>query len=177
MIDTIPTIKAVIGLGNPGKKYDRTRHNIGFMVLDTLVESHGASWVEKPLMHTASITLNDCQIQLVKPQTFMNNSGEVVPHLAKQGIKAENMLVVHDELEIPFGQVKVRSGGSARGHNGLKSIIAACGEHFYRLRCGIGRPVDKNDVPDYVLAPFIEKPQEIDAFIHRIITILESLVV
>lgn len=95
----------------------------------------------------------------------MNDSGRVIPALLKQGIKAENILVVHDELEIPFGSVKLKLGGSHRGHNGLRSIIGVCGENFRRIRCGIGRPANKEDVPDYVLKPFSESEQQVEQMI------------
>lgn len=176
MTQHLSSIKAIIGLGNPGKKYEKTRHNIGFLVVDALADAYGASWNEKPLMHTAQITINTVPVLLIKPQTFMNNSGEVIPQLTKQGIKAENILVVHDELEIPFGQIKTRSAGSARGHNGLKSIIAACGDEFHRLRLGIGRPDDKNDVPEYVLAPFSEQSHELAAFIDQSVAAIVKLI-
>lgn len=170
-----PQLKAIIGLGNPGRKFEKTRHNIGFMVLDEYAKQHNARWQEKPLMHIATISLADKEVFLIKPQTFMNNSGEIVPFLAKQGIKPENMLVVHDELEIPFGQVKLRQGGSARGHNGLKSLIAHCGDNFLRLRCGIGRPVDKLDVPDYVLAPFEESQAAVDQMVSLALKLIDTL--
>src|SRR5579872_2341140 len=98
-------IKAIIGLGNPGKQFHYTRHNIGFLVLDTLAESEHATWKEKENQEIAEIHVNGQKIILIKPQTFMNNSGKVIPSLLKQGIKAENILVVHDELEKPFGKI------------------------------------------------------------------------
>lgn len=155
-------IKAIIGLGNPGAKYKNTRHNIGFKVLDALAEQQGSAWQEKPLMEVAQIQLNNQMVLLIKPQTFMNSSGQVIPLLQKKGIEAENILVVHDELEKPFGTVVTRQGGSHRGHNGLRSIISFCGPDFWRVRVGIGRPDDAKDVPDYVLSPFEESTAAID---------------
>lgn len=160
-------IKAVIGLGNIGPKYERTRHNIGFMVLDALAEAYGLSWQHKDCAEIAVGMIADKKITLVKPQTFMNSSGKVIPLLTKQGIRSENMLVVHDELEKPFGSVAIRFGGSARGHNGLRSIIEQGGADFYRVRCGIGRPDRKEDVGDYVLSPFSEPAAELATFIDR----------
>src|SRR6476659_10776791 len=107
-------LKAVIGLGNPGKKYEYNRHNIGFLVVDALCDRYNGVWQEHALMHTATVRIEDKQIILVKPQTFMNSSGQIMPALRKQGIGADNIIVVHDELEVAFGIVKTRTGGSAR---------------------------------------------------------------
>jgi PTH1 family peptidyl-tRNA hydrolase len=169
-------IKAIIGLGNPGPRYYYTRHNIGFRVLDALADSHHLSWQTKNNMEVAMLPLNGKQILLIKPQTFMNDSGKVIPALLKQGIKPENILVVHDELEQPFGAVKMRFGGSARGHNGLKSIIVACGDQFARIRFGISRPLVKEDVPAYVLEKFTEIPVEIDAKIAEAVQMIEQII-
>jgi PTH1 family peptidyl-tRNA hydrolase len=95
----------------------------------------------------------------------MNNSGMIVPFLQKKGIKAENILVVHDELELPFGAIKMKIGGSAKGHNGLKSLIEHCGPEFARLRFGIGRPEHRESVPDYVLEDFSEDEGEVERLI------------
>lgn len=169
------SLKAIIGLGNPGPTYYYTRHNIGFRILDALAQTHHTSWHAKDTMELATLT-NGHKILLIKPQTFMNNSAKVAPFLLKQGIKAENILVVHDELEQPFGSIKIRVGGSARGHNGLKSIIAACGDQFIRLRFGIGRPVNKEEVPDYVLAPFKENAAEIEALIDQAVQLIDNVI-
>lgn len=168
-------IRVIIGLGNPGKKFENTRHNIGFKIVDALADRYHASWQEKQSMHIAMITIGGKQVYLVKPQTFMNSSGQVIPFFTKQGIKAENILVVHDELEIPFGQIKFRIGGSARGHNGLKSIIAACGDGFCRVRFGIDRPAEKAEVPDYVLKPFTEPQENIARAIEAATTTIVAL--
>lgn len=167
-------IKAIIGLGNPGPNYYYTRHNIGFRVLDALAESYGLSWQTKDHAEHATMLKDGKKIILIKPQTFMNSSGKVIPGLLKQGIKAENILVIHDELEQPFGALKMRVGGSARGHNGLKSIIAACGDQFARLRFGIGRPALKDDVPDYVLEKFSESTSEIDRLIQQAVQVVDE---
>lgn len=170
-----PEIKAIIGLGNPGKQYARNRHNIGFIILDALAEKHGAQWHTKPLMESASINRNGHQVLLIKPQTFMNSSGQVVPFLSKQGIKPENILVVHDELELPFGQIKTKQGGSAKGHNGLKSIIQVCGDLFYRLRFGIGRPEMREQVPAYVLQDFAQSMPEVAELVDKALMLIEDM--
>lgn len=167
-------IKAIIGLGNPGHQYRNNRHNIGFKVLDVLAERHNASWTEKPLMYSAEIQLNNQKVILVKPQTFMNSSGQVISFLQKKGINAENIMVVHDELEKPFGSIAIRQGGSHRGHNGLRSIIAACGQNFWRIRFGVGRPENKDDVADYVLSNFTESPSEIERLIDETLVFIED---
>lgn len=170
-------IKVIIGLGNPGKQYQRTRHNIGFLVLDALADTHGGLWQTKGEKEVAEIGLGDEKVVLVKPQTFMNSSGKVIPSLLKQGLKAENVLVVHDELEKAFGVVDVKNGGSHRGHNGLRSIIEFCGANFARLRCGIGRPEHKEDVPGYVLSNFSEKADDVALMIEKAVLTIEQMVV
>lgn len=169
-------IKAIIGLGNPGPKYYHTRHNIGFRILDAFADAHQLSWQSKDTMEIAAFNTGDKKVLLIKPQTFMNDSGKVIPGLLKQGIKPENILVIHDELEQPFGKIQIRMGGSARGHNGLKSIIAACGDQFARMRFGIARPAIKEDVPEYVLERFKENPAELDQLIHKAVAEIDKLI-
>lgn len=168
-------IKAIIGLGNPGPPYFYTRHNIGFRAIDALADAYHAAWQKKDNAEIATIQVGDKKIILIKPQTYMNDSGKVIPNLLKQGIKAENILVLHDELEQPFGKIQVRMGGSARGHNGLKSIIGVCGDQFARMRIGISRPANKEDVPDYVLQKFKEPAAEIEQILHSAVTQIEQL--
>ena len=159
-------ITVIIGLGNPGQSYYYQRHSIGFRVLDALAQRYHASWSKKGKIELAQVEIEGKNILLVKPQTYMNSSGDSIS-LLPQGIKPEHILVVHDELELPCGKRAVRLGGSARGHNGLKSIIARIGSDFYRLRFGIGRPEDREDVPDYVLKPFDKKSDEINILIEQ----------
>ncbi len=168
-------IKVIIGLGNPGTKYYATRHNIGFRVVDALVESYAGQWRIKGDAEIALITLNDKQVQVVKPQTFMNDSGRVVSALLKTVHGVENILVVHDELEKAFGTVTLKVGGSHKGHNGLRSIIGVSGPDFVRLRCGIGRPDDKNSVPDYVLSTFNEGTNQVHDMISNAVIEIEKL--
>ncbi|HLC06650.1 MAG TPA: aminoacyl-tRNA hydrolase [Candidatus Babeliales bacterium] len=167
-------IKVIIGLGNPGTKYHNNRHNIGFLVLDALADKYNASWQTKADKEIADVEINGHKITLIKPQTFMNSSGKIIPSLSKQGIKAENILVVHDELEKPFGKVETRTGGSHRGHNGLRSIMEACGADFHRLRVGIGRPENKEDVPNYVLSNF-SKTEVVEPIIDTAVDMIEAL--
>lgn len=173
----IEDIRAVIGLGNPGKKFESNRHNVGFRVIDALAEKHHVPWRKRENMELAELSLQGHHLLLIKPQTFMNNSGAVAPFLTKQGIKAENILVVHDELELPFGQMKCKKGGSHKGHNGLRSIIAACGADFVRLRFGIGRPENRDDVPDYVLKDFSEPHQIVEELIAKAVKMIETNII
>ncbi|MDR3646767.1 MAG: aminoacyl-tRNA hydrolase [Candidatus Babeliales bacterium] len=168
-------IKAIIGLGNPGPKFHLTRHNIGFLVLDELAEKYNASFQASNNLEKAEIQVNGKNIILIKPQTFMNNSGQVIGYLQKKGIKPEETIVVHDELEVAFGKIKYVFSGGARGHNGLRSIIATWGADFNRLRVGIGRPENKEDVPDYVLSNFSEPKQDLNSVIKESVNELEKL--
>lgn len=168
-------IKAIIGLGNPGPKFDKTRHNIGFRVIDQLALRYNAQWRTKDAMELAELQIHGKPVLLVKPQTFMNSSGEVLPFLTKKGINAENLLVVHDELELPFGSIKLKTGGSAKGHNGLKSIISYIGDAFHRIRFGIDRPANREVVPNYVLSKFTETEDVLLTVIEEAVDLIEDL--
>ena len=168
-------IKAIIGLGNPGARFDNTRHNIGFAVVDELARNHSGSWRMKDNMELAEIRLGESGVLLIKPQTFMNNSGQVIPFLNKKGIVPENILVVHDELELPFGQIKFKEGGSHKGHNGLRSLIDAGAQECKRLRIGIGRPTNKDEVSDYVLMRFAQPHDQVQAEIDKAVQMIEQL--
>ena len=156
-------IRAIIGLGNPGGQFYRNRHNIGFRVLDALALAQNASWRETNNMLLATIRPEGVEqdVYLIKPQTYMNSSGLVMPWLTKKGIKAEEILVVHDELEKKFTQLVLKLGGSHKGHNGLKSIIGSVGPLFWRLKFGIDRPGDREHVPNYVLANFPPEQEQV----------------
>ncbi len=161
---SLTPIKAIIGLGNPGQQYAKNRHNIGFRIIDELVTQAGTSWRTTGNMMVAEGQLSTVDgllsIIFIKPQTYMNNSGQVTQFLQKKGIKPEQILIIHDELEKSFGATQIRLGGSARGHNGLKSLIGTMGEGFWRLRFGIGRPTDKAEVPNYVLTNFNREEED-----------------
>lgn len=167
-------IKAIIGLGNPGPQFLNTRHNVGFAVLDALADQYGASWNKKENMLLAEVTIEEQPLLLIKPQTFMNNSGQVVPYLNKKGIKPEEILVVHDEIELPFGKVTLKEGGSARGHNGLRSLIASMSDAFKRIRVGVDRPAEPAQVPDYVLGRFKESPEQVQESINKAIKLIKE---
>jgi len=165
-------IKAIIGLGNPGPAYSKTRHNIGFLIVDALADRYKGNWQLKNNIETCCISIRDKKILLVKPMTFMNNSGQILSTLSKFGIEQDNILVAHDELELPFGNIKLKFDGSPKGHNGLKSIIAHGGSKFLRLCFGIDRPIDRNEVPDYVLAKFSESQDQLDGQIEKSINLI-----
>lgn len=169
-------VKAIIGLGNPGPKFYSTRHNIGFQVVDALANQYGGSWSSKDNHEETVIRIGDIPLVLIKPMTFMNDSGKVMPYLQKKGIKTEEVIVVHDELEKPFGRVSYRFDGSARGHNGLRSIIGVVGKEFGRIRMGIGRPENREEVGDFVLQPFSEKQEDVDAMIALALDLIEDQV-
>lgn len=151
-------IKAIIGLGNPGAKYKRTRHNIGFQVLDAMADKYNSLFREKDNFEIAKVSINSSEkeqtVLLIKPQTFMNNSGQIGLYLKHKNIAPHEILVIHDDLELDFGKLAFKLGGSAKGHNGLRSIIANIGADFWRLRVGISRPEDKSQVAIYVLQDF-----------------------
>jgi peptidyl-tRNA hydrolase, PTH1 family len=172
---TTPQWRVIMGLGNPGKQYSTTRHNIGFVIVDTLAEKYHGHWQSKYDALVCTIAIDGHPLTLVKPQTFMNSSGTVIKHVIKQPHNSAELLVVHDELELPFGTIKFKNGGSHKGHNGLKSIIESYGPDFDRLRFGIGRPADQSEVPEYVLSPFTtaQKP-ELPAVIDHAIRLIEA---
>lgn len=148
-------IKLIVGLGNPGQEYEQTRHNAGFWFIDQLAWQEKASLKneKKYFGDVARITLNKHELWLLKPDTFMNLSGKAVAALAQfYKIQPDEILVIHDELDIPCGHIRFKQGGGNGGHNGLKDIQAKLGNaNFYRLRIGIGHPGDKNLVSAFVL--------------------------
>lgn len=150
-------MKMVIGLGNPGKQYENTRHNIGFQVIDELANQLGAPSMQSKFngMYTV-IHRPEGKVILVKPLTFMNLSGECVrPLMDYYDIDVEDILVLYDDLDFPPGELKLRQKGSAGGHNGMKSLIAHLGtDQFKRVRLGIGRPTNGMKIADYVLSNF-----------------------
>jgi len=150
-------IKLVLGLGNPGERYKNTRHNVGFMVIDKILEDYKSVKMEEEcLSHVYRIKILGRSVMLAKPQTYMNNSGLAVFNFMEEyDIKPSEMLVIYDDLDLPLGITRLRLKGSSGGHKGMESIIREIKtEEFPRLRIGIGRPKDKKDVTQYVLSPF-----------------------
>lgn len=164
-------MKMIVGLGNPGKKYENTRHNIGFQVIDELAER-----LDTPTMQSkfngmyAVIHRPEGKVMLVKPLTYMNLSGECVrPLMDYYDIDVEDVLVLYDDLDFAPGAMKLREKGSAGGHNGMKSLIAHLGtDQFKRVRLGIGRPTNGMKIVDYVLADFTnEESSDIQKMIEN----------
>lgn len=160
-------IRLIVGLGNPGTEYEHTRHNIGFDFVDELARIWKISLKEEKKFfgQVAKVNLPENEIWLLKPSTYMNKSGTSVQSIAKFfKISPEEILVIHDELDIPCGQIRLKKGGGNGGHNGLKDIQAWLGTaEFYRLRLGIGHPGDRNLVVHYVLhKPLAEEKILID---------------
>ncbi|TCJ99975.1 aminoacyl-tRNA hydrolase [Nocardia alba] len=148
----------VVGLGNPGTEYERTRHNVGFLVADALAERVGGRFAvhKKSGADLLQARLDGRQILIAKPRTYMNLSGRPVAALAKFfSVPVDQVIVVHDELDLPFGTLKLKQGGGEGGHNGLRSISQALTtKEYLRTRIGIGRPPGRQDPADYVLKPF-----------------------
>lgn len=158
------TMHLVVGLGNPGKTYEQTRHNIGFMVLDYIAEKEGFAFTDsKWEAKVAKVSFGRRHTLFVKPQTFMNNSGRAVGKICSYyKIVPENIIVIHDDLDLEFGRIKLVVNRGAGGHNGITSIIQHLGgKNFARIRAGIGRPVVKNGMPvsGFVLANFSSAEQ------------------
>lgn len=149
----------LVGLGNPGAEYAKTRHNIGFMAIDRLAQRLGIGGYKDTFKsQLAKTVLGQTDVILAKPQTYMNLSGEAVQQVqAYYKIPLDNIVVVHDELDLPQGTVRIKLGGGAAGHRGLLSIATHCGEGFVRLRMGIGRPIVEN----YVLSNFLQEEEPI----------------
>ena len=149
-------VQLIVGLGNPGPKYEQTRHNVGFAFVDELARSKGGQFRLENKFHgdVCKLSMAGNDVWLLKPTTFMNLSGKSVSALARfYKIAPESVLVVHDELDIPPGQLRLKQGGGHGGHNGLRDIISQLGSRdFYRLRIGIGHPGESRDVSNYVLS-------------------------
>lgn len=167
-------MKIFVGLGNPGAEYAKTKHNVGFMLADKLAEKIGAtSWREKFNALIAESFFEGEKILIVKPQTFMNLSGEAVQPLTDfYKIETENLIVAHDDMDLPVGKIRLRPKGSGGGHHGIESIIQHLGgeKNFPRVRIGIGRPPQNWTVNNHVLSPFnFEDAEKISATIEDLI--------
>ncbi len=157
-------MKLIVGLGNPTKKYEGTRHNVGFAVIDALAEQYGISVTDsrgKALLGTGRIEGE--KVILAKPQTYMNLSGESVRALMDYyRLEKEDLLVIYDDVSLPVGQLRARAGGSCGGHNGMKNIIARLdSQEFSRLRLGVGEKPPRMDLADYVLGHFHGEEKEV----------------
>jgi PTH1 family peptidyl-tRNA hydrolase len=147
-------LRLIVGLGNPGTEYARTRHNAGFQLLDELARRHGATFRSEP-RHRAELAranIAGTDVWLLKPMSYMNHSGEAVRSVATfYKVPLQSILVAYDELDFAPGSVRLKQGGGAAGHNGMRDVIAQMGDGFWRMRIGIGHPGDRSLVLDYVL--------------------------
>jgi len=160
----LETIYVIAGLGNPGKKYHYTRHNVGFLVVDILAEKYNISVTQ--IKHKALIgtgTIEDKKIILVKPQTYMNNSGESLIEVVEwYKVPLEQLIVIYDDMDLPLGKLRIRAKGSSGTHNGMKSVIYHLqSENFPRIRVGIDKKPEELDTIDYVLGKFTEDEKKV----------------
>jgi PTH1 family peptidyl-tRNA hydrolase len=153
----------IAGLGNPGKEYENTRHNVGFLTVDKIAENVGVKISKKGFQSLYNLgEFENNKVLLLKPQTYMNNSGNALRE-AKDFYKIDmdKIIVVHDEMDLPLGRIKLKKDGGSAGHNGIKSIIANIGsDDFSRVRIGVGKPYDKNNVIKHVLSVFSKEERQ-----------------
>jgi peptidyl-tRNA hydrolase, PTH1 family len=168
----------VVGLGNPGREHEQDRHNVGWMVMDELARRRDGRWRAKFSGQLAEVRLDGLRLALLKPETFMNESGRSVAAAARFfKVEPEALLVVHDDVDLEAGRLQARAGGGLAGHNGLRSISQSLGtQDFLRLRLGVGRPGrgDRRSVADYVLSPF-ESLEDVGALVSRSADAVETL--
>ena len=168
----------VVGLGNPGREHERDRHNVGWLVVDELARRTDARWRGKFSGQVAEVRLDGLRLALLKPETFMNDSGRSVAAAARFfKVEPESLLVAHDDVDLEPGRLQARAGGGLAGHNGLRSLAQALGtQDFLRLRIGVGRPGrgDPRSVADYVLSPF-EVEEDVGALVSRAAEAVETL--
>ncbi len=159
----------IVGLGNPGREYGNNRHNVGFMCLNYFAKKHGIPFDRKQAKARIGVgKVAGKEVVLAKPQTFMNSSGQSVSLLLKKfNIPLDDLVVIHDDLDLPLGKIRIRPGGSAGGHKGIQSIIDAIGsQDFARIKIGIGRPVNdstEDEIIDYVLSTFTADEKKVIA--------------
>jgi peptidyl-tRNA hydrolase, PTH1 family len=168
----------VVGLGNPGREYARNRHNVGWMVADELARRHDGSWRSKFSGDVAEVRIDDHRVALLKPQTFMNESGRSVGAAVRfYKLEADAVLVVHDEIDLELGRLQARLGGGLAGHNGLRSVASHLRTNdFLRLRVGVGRPGrgDPRRPSDHVLADFLPE-EDAETLVARAADAVEAL--
>ena len=174
-------VQMIVGLGNPGSEYEQTRHNAGFWFVDAVARQYYGSFKSDKKFHgdVARVTINGNEVWLLKPDTFMNRSGQAIQALANfYKIKLENILVAHDELDLDPGVIRLKKDGGHGGHNGLRDTIEKMGgKNFQRLRIGIGHPGDKNKVSGFVLKKAGTDEQiEIERSIDKALSVLPQVV-
>ena len=168
----------VVGLGNPGAQYAQTRHNVGWVVVDELARRLDGRWRAKFSGQLAEVRLDGLRLALLKPETFMNDSGRSVAAAARFfKVEPDSLLVVHDDVDLESGRLQARAGGGLAGHNGLRSLAQSLGtQEFLRLRIGVGRPGrgDPRSVADYVLSPF-ELEEDVGALVTHAANAVETI--
>ena len=168
----------VAGLGNPGRGHERDRHNVGWMVVEELARRHGATWKSKFNGRLAETRIGESRVALLKPETYMNESGRSIGGAARFfKVSPEALLVVHDDVDLALARLQARAGGGLAGHNGLRSISQSLGtQEFLRLRIGVGRPErgDPRPVADYVLSPFAPE-EDPDGLVSRSADAVEAI--
>jgi peptidyl-tRNA hydrolase, PTH1 family len=168
----------VAGLGNPGREYERTRHNVGWLVLEELARRHGGSWRSKFSGSLAEVRLGDLRLGLLKPETYMNESGRSVGAAARFfKVEPQRLLVVHDDVDLEPGRLQARTGGGLAGHNGLRSLAQhLASQEFERLRIGVGRPGrgDPRSVSDWVLSGFTPE-DDLQALVAKAADAVETI--
>ena len=172
-------MKIIIGLGNPGEKYKETRHNIGFEILDAISNKHSQSkWIKRFHGLYCECWSEEQKFILLKPTTFMNNSGKSAASIVNFfKLKPSELIIIHDDLDLKIGQIKIKFSGGHAGHNGLKSIHQAIGDNYVRLRIGIGRPNEKADVSSYVLSKFTKSQNDIiETYKSLVVSELNALI-
>lgn len=173
-------MKLIVGLGNPGEKYSKTRHNIGFEVIDMLAEDLKISgFREKFQGFIGEATVKDEKVYLLKPQTFMNLSGNSIKEVLKfyKIDPEEDLIVIYDDMDLDLGKLKIKVKGSPAGHNGIKSIISHIGENFIRLKCGIGKAKSREETVNFVLGRFSkEESKDVDPMIENASKAAQALI-
>lgn len=167
-------MKLIVGLGNPGKQYENTRHNVGFDILDIYAkEKNFSSFKEKFQGLIAEKTIDGEKVLLLKPQTYMNLSGDSLIQVIKfYKIDVKDIAIVYDDMDLPLGKIRVKVNGSAGGHNGIKSIISHVGQDFIRVKCGIGKAITKQENINFVLGKFSKDENEVIKPMFDMVTLL-----
>ena len=172
-------MKLLVGLGNPGEKYRNTRHNIGFSVVDKIAEKYSqTTWVKKFNGKSCQCRSEGNKFILLKPETFMNNSGQsVIAIITFYKLNLSDLIVLHDDLDLGVGQIKIKHKGGHAGHNGIRSIHQAIGDQYTRIRIGIGHPGNRTDVSSYVLSDFNKSDKaQMDSFMKDCVTNINELI-
>lgn len=170
-------MKIIIGLGNPGKQYENTRHNIGFMAIDRMIKKYSLDEKAKFQGLISETHIKGEKVIFLKPQTFMNLSGNSIMEIVNfyKLNPTEDIVVIYDDMDLAFGQLRVKDKGSSGGHNGIKSIISHLGEKFIRIKCGIGKK--KTDAVEHVLGKFNQTEQkELDEMLTELVNCIEAII-